>query len=250
MLVRNEATGQNCALTNHARERFAQIDGHSTDDIVTSLARAVPFGAQRGRGYMLLDGDVTFIGRMEEDRDRLVITTVLTRAMAVCNIQANGIDARRPAAAEAMLAANLPKQNPASPLPVPGGSGMVYNRATQSAAAERSKINEQAQGIHKLDDAALVAIFVDTQGMLQSGTVMGKRRTAYGKLLQVIELERSKRKAAGKFERMAEDERRNNIVIKTAMKELLTQEQRMAIFTRATELRKQYEADQWQPLES
>jgi hypothetical protein len=71
------------SISDHAVSRFAErFPGM---EIETTLAGAVPFGAQRGNSILLLNGDVAFCVRDG------IVTTCMPKDMAVVNMQAQGL---------------------------------------------------------------------------------------------------------------------------------------------------------------
>jgi hypothetical protein len=74
-------------LSDHARERFSERIGshHSPEE---SLARAFPWGGQKGAQIMLLDPDLDAVFCV--DRNGNVVKTVLTKIFAMSNIEEMG----------------------------------------------------------------------------------------------------------------------------------------------------------------
>ena len=184
MLVRNEATGHKLRVEDHAMERFGELHGHTTDDIALSLGRAIPFGGQLtgqrlpdGRilneGMLLLDGEVVFAAELGR---AMVIRTVLTKSMALGNMQAFIGSARK-----AAYYTNLTNVTPAEP-----------KMPQQQEAALICRLNEQAQAVKRLSNEQLEQDRLDA--MFQQQHCSGKKLAkAYGRLRNTLELEKSHR---------------------------------------------------------
>lgn len=67
-------------VTTHASDRWEER-GVQDDSLADVLKRAVPFGGQRGKSILLLDGEVVFATKEG------IVKTVLTKAQAIANMQ-------------------------------------------------------------------------------------------------------------------------------------------------------------------
>ena len=207
MHVRNEATGHSLRVDDHAMERWGELHGHSTDDIAVSLGRAIPFGGQVGQDEMLLlDGDVAFAVKLGR---AMVVRTVLTKSMAVANMQ-NFIGSARKVAH-----INVVKTPPGSEPKMP----------QQQEAALICRLNEQSQAVKRikmLSDEALEQERLDA--MFQQQHCSGKKLAkAYGRLRNTLELEKSHRGLTKKNHALdhATSQQIEYASIKRALRELL-----------------------------
>ena len=216
LLVRNEATGHKLRVEDHAWERWGELHGHSTDDISVSLGRAIPFGGQLsgqrlpdGRilneGMLLLDGEVVFAAELGR---AMVIRTVLTKAMALGNMQAFIGSARK-----AAYYSNLTNVTPAEPA-----------MPQQQEAAMICRLNEQSQAVKRLSNEQLEQNRQDA--MFQQQHCSGKKLAkAYGRLRNALEYERSQRGLSTKYHCLdhATSQEIEYASIKKALRELLAE---------------------------
>nr|DAK61538.1 MAG TPA: hypothetical protein [Caudoviricetes sp.] len=73
-------------ISGHAKERWKERFG---GDMLASLRRAIPFGAQRGTARYLKDGDAVFV-----IKDNNIVASVITHHQAIANMQQQGIQMR------------------------------------------------------------------------------------------------------------------------------------------------------------
>ncbi len=84
------------------RERFGTEENHAYNlpaqyaTLAIPLAKAIPFGGQRGDAMLLVSGDIVFaIGNMKPAGHRPVLTC-LTKHQAIVNMQMRGVRYREP----------------------------------------------------------------------------------------------------------------------------------------------------------
>lgn len=87
MWVLNELTKDRCLVSDHAKGRFDETIHSEETPLETRLQRAVPWGGQNGGALFLLDRDIVFVTKLR-DGSRRDVTTVLTKELAIANMQA------------------------------------------------------------------------------------------------------------------------------------------------------------------
>ena len=140
MLVFNEMTARTYRITDHAQERWRE---RHNSDIEASLKAAVPYGAQFGEDFLLINADQVFVCKAR--RPYYMVVTVLNQHQAIANMQ--GIRAVRelpeslqPISTPAIAAA---KQPPAKPAPNVAG---LTHRIVKMSDEEIRELRDQLQG--------------------------------------------------------------------------------------------------------
>jgi hypothetical protein len=87
MVITNKATNRLFEFTNHSECRWRERTGKGWQDMIPAFERALPYGAQRGKGLLLLDDSTKIIFATEDKK----VLTVLTFEQALVNMQNQGM---------------------------------------------------------------------------------------------------------------------------------------------------------------
>lgn len=158
MEVINDYVGS-VLISDHALARYAERGG--PDGLPAVLKAAHPFGGQYGKDVLLANGDVVFVTK-KKGAGRVVIT-VLTRDMAIANMETFQKVVVKNGAAEGGAAANA---NAAETPAAPFAGGLVGVGPPPPAQKSNRHVNwfNELTRIYGATDAELAAMLADASG--------------------------------------------------------------------------------------